>query len=94
MRAIGGIIKEAEKASLLILHNGEIPDADLTIAVLRAAKEADPTYATAYRVWGNIERERSGASEATGLFEKCIAANPKEPRGYRDMGDLYMSEGE
>jgi len=88
LRAIGSIIKEEEKASLLILHHGQIPDEDSIIPLLRAATEADPTYATAYRVWGNIELKRRHFPEATGLFEKCIAANPKEP--HHDMAWSHL----
>jgi tetratricopeptide (TPR) repeat protein len=90
--ALKKIVKD--KVSLAELQNGGVPTSDLAVQLFRAAMEADPTFSTAYLVWGRIERENKNFIEATALFEKSIAAKPKNLFPYRDMGSLYISQGD
>ena len=90
--ALKKIVKD--EASVATLQNGGVPTSDLAVRLFRAATEADPTFSTAYLVWGRIERENKNFIEATALFEKSIAAKPKDPLPYRDMGTLYISQGD
>src|SRR5262249_35587318 len=63
-----------------------------SIPMFRKAAQLKPT-AYAYTYWGMAVRDaRLPGDEARKLFEKAIAADPKIPNAYNQLGLMYLRE--
>ena len=65
-------------------------DADAVPMFQRAAELKPTSYA--YTYWGMAARDSGQHDEAAKLFEKAIAADPKVPNGYNQLGLMYLSQ--
>lgn len=93
LQAVGEFLESDEKTILQRLQAGEVPDARLAIALFRAATNANPMHALAYRTWGDIERERGNFTASAFLFEKSIASAPKDHVAYVGLGRALGESG-
>jgi tetratricopeptide (TPR) repeat protein len=70
-------------------------DRDQAIAMLSHSADADPNNPNIhdiYTTWGELLRETGKPQEARKIFERAIAANPRNPNGYSSIGKIYLAQ--
>jgi tetratricopeptide (TPR) repeat protein len=70
-------------------------DRDQAIAMLSHAADVDPNNPDIYDIyttWGELLREMGRPQEARKVFDRAIAANPRNPNGYWSIGKIYLAQ--